>query len=170
MAQMRYLCGLLASLRWRVCLILACRPFIGVRKETWRSSTCSDLQVSSSSALVIGCWVEVLPAADSCRMQYSKWAWQGSADPQRLHNLTIWNGWVRFIRGTLLPTPDIPCLTIDKICLFDNNSLQGILTCCCLVRLLRSSFIWPRKSWTDACFGITKFVMPNTHVPRHPRV
>ena len=31
-----------------------------------------------------------------------------------------------------------------------------------------SSFISPCKSWTNACFGITQFVTPNTHVPRHP--
>ena len=30
-----------------------------------------------------------------------------------------------------------------------------------------SRFIWPCKSWTDACFGITQFVTPNTQVLRH---
>ena len=30
-----------------------------------------------------------------------------------------------------------------------------------------SRFIWPCKSWTDARFGITQFVTPNTHVLRH---
>ena len=34
--------------------------------------------------------------------------------------------------------------------------------------LYKSSFIGPCKSWTDARFGITQFVTPNTHIPRHP--
>ena len=36
--------------------------------------------------------------------------------------------------------------------------------------LLRSRFIGPCKSWTDARFGITQFVTPNTHICRHPGV
>ena len=35
---------------------------------------------------------------------------------------------------------------------------------------LKSRFIGPCKSWTDARFGITQFVTPNTHVFRHPGV
>ena len=33
-----------------------------------------------------------------------------------------------------------------------------------------SRFIWPCKSWTNARFGITQFVTPNTHITRHPGV
>ena len=51
---------MLASLRRQVGLVLACRPCTGVRKETQRSFTCSDLQLSTSSALDIRCWEEVL--------------------------------------------------------------------------------------------------------------
>jgi hypothetical protein len=32
---------------------------------------------------------------------------------------------------------------------------------------IKSSFILPCKSWTDARFGISQFVTPNTHVHRH---
>ena len=34
----------------------------------------------------------------------------------------------------------------------------------------RSRFIGPCKSWTDARFGITQFVTPNTHIFRQPGV
>ena len=40
----------------------------------------------------------------------------------------------------------------------------------CLAKMVISRFIGPCKSWTDACFGITQFVTPNTHVFRHPGV
>ena len=35
---------------------------------------------------------------------------------------------------------------------------------------LLSRFIGPGKSWTDARFGVTQFVTPNTHVFRYPGV
>ena len=37
-------------------------------------------------------------------------------------------------------------------------------------QFIRSRFIGPCKSWTDARFGITQFVTPNTHVFKHPGV
>ena len=53
-----------------------------------------------------------------------------------------------------------------------NGSLSSCLDCkSFLVVLIHTSrFIWPCKSWSDARFGITQFVTPNTQALRHPGV
>ena len=49
----------------------------------------------------------------------------------------------------------------------ETEGLRANTTACHRTNIT-SRFIGPCKSWTDARFGITKFVTPKTHVFRHP--
>ena len=53
---------------------------------------------------------------------------------------------------------------IFLFCLIIQSCIWG------MIALVTSWFIWPCKNWTDARFGITQFVMPNTYVLKHPGV